>query len=291
MLFFSANAADEAPQLAEIEPCTENFNPPPMPTSSQPLGYPMPRDEHACSVSLPTWSSVVGYEEGSPAVTSAKLCGYPRFVYHPYVLQLKSTVVLTHGLEGRPEDCLVLTTEEAAIRCQVFLQQAWEGQSATSASKATSSLPDNALVKSTDDVALPHLRIRRVEVVPDLVSAVFFPAETEPGMAAKAYWQHTGEIVSSRRASNALRQLGFDLDKTVTQEEHVCHQAHLDTEDDLKSASRTQSFIQYQLRESIAQWASVSAESVILRAIRESCANNGRYLPPKACLWHLFAVY
>ena len=37
---------------------------PPLPTGSLPLGDPLPADEHACSVSLPTWSSVVGYEEG-----------------------------------------------------------------------------------------------------------------------------------------------------------------------------------------------------------------------------------
>jgi hypothetical protein len=59
-----------------------------IPTGSRPLGSPMPTDEHACSVSLPTWSSVVGYEEGDTMIIQAMRCGYPRFVYHPYVVLL-----------------------------------------------------------------------------------------------------------------------------------------------------------------------------------------------------------
>ena len=70
--------------------------PPPsssLPSTSLPLGHPLPLDEHACSVSLPTWCSVVGYEEGSPSVTDKLACGYPRFVYHPYDIQLMEAVL------------------------------------------------------------------------------------------------------------------------------------------------------------------------------------------------------
>jgi len=253
---------------------------PPLPTNSQPLGFPMPKDEHACSVSLPTWSSVVGYEEGSPAVVGAMLCGYPRFVYHPYVLQLMSTVVARHGDkegDGIPEDCLLLPTQEAAARCQVFLQQAWEGQRGVSASVQMSQhLPDNAMITANDDdaaVALPHSRVRQVEVVPKKVYAVLFPAETEAAMAAKAYWQHTGEVVSSRRAYHALQEMGVALEKTVTEEEHVCHHAHLvpgggKEESPQQSKQQQQqpcddSLVQYQLRERIAQWANVESPTSV----------------------------
>ena len=64
-----------------------------LPNASMPLGHPLPLDEHACSVSLPTWSSVVGYEEGSPQVTEKLACGYPRFVYHPYVIKLMAVAL------------------------------------------------------------------------------------------------------------------------------------------------------------------------------------------------------
>ena len=42
------------------------------------LGCPLPLDEHAVSVSLPTWRSVVGYEEGDVGVLAAMRTGYPR---------------------------------------------------------------------------------------------------------------------------------------------------------------------------------------------------------------------
>ena len=217
----------------------------------------MPRDEHACSVSLPTWSSVVGYEEGVPSVTNAMLCGYPRFVYHPYVLQLMAMIVENHGLGDRTEDCLVLPSKDAAMRCQVFLQQAWELQKSTSLS-SQHSLPDNALIAASSTKAPSDSKssIRIVEVVPDLTYAVLFPAETEAGMAAKAYWQHTGEVVSSRRASYALQKMGVSLSKTVTEEEYVCHEHSLDS---------NSSTVQEQLRERIAKWAGVpSANSIFL---------------------------
>ena len=44
----------------------------------QELGCPLPLDEHAVSVSLPTWGSVVGYEEGDACVLEAMRIGYPR---------------------------------------------------------------------------------------------------------------------------------------------------------------------------------------------------------------------
>ena len=41
------------------------------------------------------------------------------------------------------------------------------------------------------------------------VYAVIFPAKTMFAIEAKSYWQHTGEVVSSRRAECALDQLGL----------------------------------------------------------------------------------
>jgi cystathionine gamma-synthase len=158
---------------------------------AEPLGRPLPLDEHACSVSLPTWSSVVGYEEGNPAITSQMSCGYPRFVYHPYILQLMDYVIQHYGTVH--QDCLLLPTAEAAARCQTFLHQALYG---------TNSCTDNARVDANTQTD----KITRLQIT-DHVHAVLFPAETLAGTEAKAYWQHTGEIVSSRRAEVALMQL------------------------------------------------------------------------------------
>ena len=192
----------------------------------EPLGCPLPLDEHACSVSLPTWSSVVGYEEGNPAVTSQMSCGYPRFVYHPYILQLMDHVIEHYGSKDKDQDCLILPTAEAAARCQTFLQQSLYANTKSNSGSNTSTstgLTDNALVDAmthTNNVANNNVNnIHRLELsVADgiVIHAVLFPAETLAGTEAKAYWQHTGEIVSSRRAEIALTQgLGVPLRKHV----------------------------------------------------------------------------
>lgn len=54
------------------------------------IGQPIPSDTpHAVSVSLPTWSSNIGYEEGDPHVVSLMVGGYPRFVFHTIVRKVK----------------------------------------------------------------------------------------------------------------------------------------------------------------------------------------------------------
>lgn len=178
---------------------------------------PLPTDEHACSVSLPTWSSVVGYEEGDVAITSAMRCGYPRFVYHPYVLQLMEEVVPKEA----SQDCLVFPSRGAAERCQAFLQKAVEG-----------GVCENSAISVVDLQA-------------SSVHAVLFPAQTLAGMEAKAYWQHTGEVVSSRRAETALVAHGIEpvsitSPKTV---KSTCTQAIPD--------------VQTRLRERIAKWSGI----------------------------------
>ena len=233
-----------------------------LPHHSKPLGSPLPFDEHACSVSLPTWSSVVGYEEGDPSVTSAMRCGYPRFVYHPYVLQLMNVVLDKYG-NGK-EDCLVLPTKQAALRCQAFLQQSLEKAKTT----------DNAMIERPEGQGATNVsdtsnsRIRTVTFPEVNVHAVLFPAETMAGMAAKAYWQHTGELVSSRRAEQVLKILGQDVNKRVTCgpvdgsvpsilhscDEHVCNSS---TQQHDKNSFE-------QLKQRIVDWTGVPMDFVFL---------------------------
>lgn len=56
-----------------------------MSTFNHTLGYPVPFDDHACSVILPHWSDIVGYEEGDKNVINAMKSGYPRFKIHASV--------------------------------------------------------------------------------------------------------------------------------------------------------------------------------------------------------------
>ena len=248
---------------------TEN----PLPHCNQPLGVPLPRDEHACSVSLPTWSSVVGYEEGDGNIIAALATGYPRFVYHPYVVQLMQAMLQKYG-NVVTEDCLILPTAEAAARCQAFLQLSLENRR---------DVKDNALITSstecTSDSELnTNSRIRLVTVPPDnidsnndAIHAVFFPAQTAAGTEAKAYWQHTGEVVSSRRAELALVQLlNEPIKKVVTTGPHAPYIHHSSFRSDANRSTNPVSMAndspQNVLRERIAKWAQVPDKDYVFLA-------------------------
>ena len=146
-----------------------------------------------------------------------------------------SWIVTNHGTSNCPKACLPLPTQDAALRCQIFLQQAWEeqknqsGQSQDNQPKAASRVLDSALVSSSSSPSsTSSSQVQWVEVVPDLCYAVLFPAEAS--MAAKAYWQHSGEVVSSRRARSTLENLGLSITSTLTPEQHTCHAAHIEQE-------------------------------------------------------------
>jgi cystathionine gamma-synthase len=180
-------------------------------------------------VSLPQWSDVVGYEEGDVSVTSKMICGYPRFVYHPYVIRLMHTalaidaegqVVTTGSGEGSNTgdlDCIVLPSRDAAFRARDFLIKATlinHDEQKGSSLRLTS--PDNALEYNTSvegegdeqDFFTGMIRVLDLHTTSSNVHALLFPAETKYAMAAKAFWQHAGEVVSSRRAETALIELG-----------------------------------------------------------------------------------
>jgi cystathionine gamma-synthase len=221
-----------------------------LPDSALPLGHPLPLDEHACSVSLPTWSSVVGYEEGSPQVTENLACGYPRFVYHPYIIKLMDVALEmdkaiqneeTTGSGSQSEnqwDCIVLPSRDSALRCHDFLVKACgylDGNAASprlvdsnlsqiignariplfSTDNAINTCADADAGTGTDNNCYnPKAPIRVLDVNAAGVHAVIFPAQTAFAIEAKSYWQHTGEVLSSRRAEVALALLNPNLNNT-----------------------------------------------------------------------------
>lgn len=138
-----------------------------------PLGRPIPDVPHAVSVSMPTWADVLGYEEGDPRVVDALQAGYPRFVFHPRVKAL--TAAAEAALAGPEERVLVLPSAAVAERCLAYLGR--HGATGTAAAFAG-------------------------------VVAVRLPAAAWG--VARQFWQHGGEIVSSRRAAAALAGRGED---------------------------------------------------------------------------------
>jgi len=132
------------------------------------LGCPLPDSLHACSVCLPTWDAVVGYEEGREKVTRRMRTGYPRFFKHPTVERLFEKARNEVASDG--EDVLILPTKVSAQRAQRWLERQTE-----TAIRSTSYNGFQCLV---------------------------FPAKAKP--AADAYWRFSGEGVSSREAQDFL---------------------------------------------------------------------------------------
>lgn len=132
------------------------------------LGQPLPDSPHACSVCLPTWDSIIGYEEGREKVVKRLRTGYPRFFRHPAVerlfAQAKTEVASEH------EEVIVLPTKISVQRAH-----RWVERRAETAVRITSY---NGL---------------QVLVVP-----------TKAKQEANQYWRFTGEIVSSRQAQDFL---------------------------------------------------------------------------------------
>ncbi len=134
----------------------------------QDLGQALPDSVHACSVALPTWDAVVGYEEGRDKVMRRLRSGYPRFRRNPLLERLLAAV--REEVCQSDEDVLVLPTRASAQRAQRFIER-----TAEVAMRVASYHGLQALV-------LPQ---RAVEVAWD-------------------YWRFSGEIVTSRQAADAL---------------------------------------------------------------------------------------
>jgi len=134
------------------------------------LGKPIPDSEHAVSVCLPLWKHNVAYEEGEQDVVEKMRCGYPRFFLHPNVCRLFEQCERRFAQPG--ERCFAFPSKRVAERCLDFVAQ-HTGHAGT--------------IHDFDKLGL---------------FAVCLPGEATA--TAKSFWQHTGDIVSSRLARVAL---------------------------------------------------------------------------------------
>ncbi|MDQ8191168.1 PLP-dependent transferase [Roseibacillus persicicus] len=132
------------------------------------LGLPLPDSPHACSVCLPTWDSVLGYEEERDKVLRKLRAGYPRFFMNAHVKALNDAAQesVAHG----GERVVVFATKEVAQRAQRFVEKR-----NSSASRIASFEGLQALVVSE-----------------------------EAYRCALQYWRFSGEVVSSRQAEDTL---------------------------------------------------------------------------------------
>ncbi|KAK5995805.1 Cystathionine gamma-synthase [Cladobotryum mycophilum] len=148
------------------------------------LGESIPPDTaHAVSVSLPTWQSNIGYEEGQEWVVGRMVTGYPRFFIHKSVKALAQDIAAAFD---QGQQALLFPTAAAAKRCLDFLRQ---HESPGISNRC--SVVNLALDTSKDISPL----LKRLSPT---ISGVIFPLEAFS--TAKQYWQHTGDGVSSRCA-------------------------------------------------------------------------------------------
>ena len=134
------------------------------------LGHPLPDSVHACSVAMPTWPQVIGYEEGDPDIMARLKCGYPRFYCNRLVQALFHEALAESGKAG--EAAVVFPIEETAQRCADWLH------------------------------ARTQCSTRLSTMVGSGVVGVLFPEEFLK--EAMLFWRYSGEIISSRQAENAL---------------------------------------------------------------------------------------
>lgn len=88
------------------------------------LGIPLPDSPHACSVCLPTWKAVLGYEEGRDKVVRRMRMGYPRFFRHPLVKRLTAMAAEEIARDG--EEVLVFPNKLSAQRAQRWIERRGE---------------------------------------------------------------------------------------------------------------------------------------------------------------------
>jgi cystathionine gamma-synthase len=142
------------------------------------LGMPLPDSPHAVSVCLPTWKSVIGYEEGRDKVVRRMRMGYPRFFRHPLVKRLTAMAAEEIAEEG--EEAFVFPNKVAAQRAQRWIERRTE-----------------MAVRSESFHGMHVLAV---------------PAKAR--QAAVDYQRFTGELVSSRQAEDFLEGKVREGDKS-----------------------------------------------------------------------------
>lgn len=134
----------------------------------QDLGLPLPDSSHACSVCLPTWDAVIGYEERREKVMKRLRVGYPRFFRHPTVERVFDNA--RAEVAGENEDVVVLPTRASVLRAHRWVE-----------------------LRAETAVRIASYHGLQTLIVPTR-------AKTE----ANEYWRFSGEIVSSRQAQDFL---------------------------------------------------------------------------------------
>ncbi|MDO8553112.1 MAG: PLP-dependent transferase [bacterium] len=153
------------------------------------LGTPIPPTPYGVSVCLPTWKSIIGYEEKDPAVINKLQSGYPRFFINPIVSKLIEKI--EKELARTEERALVFPRRIHAERCAQFIKKYRPSTGA-----------------DTDPIDQSKTRV--IEYGPEKLGVTFFSKDDYS--TARLYWRFCGEILSIRQAESALHGKSLERD-------------------------------------------------------------------------------
>ncbi|KAF5000901.1 hypothetical protein FGRMN_1510 [Fusarium graminum] len=173
------------------------------------IGSPLPPgDKHAVSVYIPTWKDTVAWARRDPELIAQLKTGYPRFFAPLIVGQLAErllqwissnvtpetlTIELRNLLSSPGRSAMLLPAVHHARMCQKYLNAQNNGE--TFVFRADFSNGMHVMEGSPNEQNSNEMY------------AVVYPEEL--AKEAKAFWQHTGFGVSSRRATYWLENAPF----------------------------------------------------------------------------------
>lgn len=148
------------------------------------------------SVSLPTWKSTIGYEEGEEWVASRMKIGYPRFYVHESIQKLAGEIIRRFG-DPAEEAAMLFPSRTTATVCQRFI---------------SSKVPSEAAGKirvlnfaMSPQLCAAHQNVDQMFDVTSKLSCVLYPKTY--ASIAKQVWQHSGSGISSRRSEFCQKAL------------------------------------------------------------------------------------
>ncbi|GMM38699.1 cystathionine gamma-synthase [Saccharomycopsis crataegensis] len=169
---------------------------------SQSVGVPIPNNtDHAVSVTLPTWASVVGYEEGDQNVVLKMQTGYPRFFIHNSIQKLTDYLIQEYGRVGL-EGLFIFPSYTVSQRCKKFMIQRIQKLE----SPTDKGYKKVRIVKLT--TSAPKCENEMNYRVQMAIGLVFFPKQYSK--YGKEFWQHSGEGISSRLAEYLLHEFEYE---------------------------------------------------------------------------------
>jgi cystathionine gamma-synthase len=137
-----------------------------------PLGSTIVDHPHSVCVSLPTMADIIGYEERDPVIMRKIYSGYPRFVEHEWILELRRQVAKSLGVSL--DALFLLPSEMAAKDCIQFV-----GAEAS------------------------------IQKIDEGWAVVFDAPDPDMRTLARQFMRHTGCCLSSREAEVAMVKSGY----------------------------------------------------------------------------------